>query len=317
MPKSNAIRRPDLGAIAFEYSVNAAQMGFIASLVLPLFETQLQTAHYPVIPAEALLEVVDTKRAPRGAYARGDWEFGDATYNCQENGYEEAVDDVEASLYRVYFDAEQVATMRAMLQVLRSKEVRAAAKVFNTATFAHTAVSAAWNNYAAADPLKDVNAIKREMRLTTGLRPNALICDESVLQHVSMCDAVMDRVKYTDPNAIRGELTYAQLCAYFGVEKILAAGAVRNTAPKKKAKNVDFIWTPTAVMLARISSGGQDLREPALGRTFSWVEDAPGELVVEEYREEQTRSSIYRARQYTDECIQFAGAGHILTGVTA
>ena len=49
----------------------------------------------------------------------------------------------------------------------------------------------------------------------------------------------------------------------------------------------------------------------------SWEEDAPGLLVTEQYREEQTRSDVYRVRQNTDECVQFAGAGYILTGITA
>ena len=71
------------------------------------------------------------------------------------------------------------------------------------------------------------------------------------------------------------------------------------------------------MLLARISSGGQDLKEPSLGRTFIWEEDAPGMIVTEQYREEQTRSDVYRVRQNTDECIQFAGAGYIVTGVTA
>ena len=48
-----------------------------------------------------------------------------------------------------------------------------------------------------------------------------------------------------------------------------------------------------------------------------WENDAPDIIVTEQYREEQTRSDIYRVRQYTDECIQFSGAGYIITGVTA
>ena len=51
--------------------------------------TRLQSAQYPVIPAEAILEVGDTLRAPRSAYARGDWEFEWADYTCKENGWEE------------------------------------------------------------------------------------------------------------------------------------------------------------------------------------------------------------------------------------
>ena len=66
---------------------------------------------------------------------------------------------------------------------------------------------------------------------------------------------------------------------------------------------------------ACLSSGGPDLREPCLGRTFVWSEDS-GLLTTESYREEQTRGTIYRVRQNTDERLQFVGAGYVLTGVT-
>ena len=112
MPISNAVVRPDLGALAFAYSLSAATIGYIADLVLPPFYTPLQTAKYPVIPAEALLEVADTARAPRTAYARGDWDFDFEDYSCSENGWEEPVDDTEAKLYRNYFDVETMPTIR-------------------------------------------------------------------------------------------------------------------------------------------------------------------------------------------------------------
>lgn len=312
---TKAILRPDLGALAFQFSMSAAQQGFIADLVLPPFYTPLQTAQYPVIPAEALLEVASTARGPRSAYARGDWEFAFDDYKCSENGWEEPIDDVEAKIARNYFDVETMTAYRAMSMILRSREKRVAAKVFSAAFTGH-AVAAAWNNYADADPRADVIAGFEAMRLSTGLEPNALILDKSILRHVSMCDAVIERVKYASPDAIRGDLTIAQLEAYFGVH-VIAAGAVSNTAAKSKPKNVQPIWNTTQAMLAVVSSGGQDLREPSLGRTFVWEEDSPEMVVVETYREEQIRSDIVRARQNTDECIQFTGAGYRLTGVTA
>ena len=317
MPQTKATLRPDLGALAYEYSLGAASQGFIAQLVLPPFFTPLKSAQYPVIPAEALLEDVDTRRAPRAAYARGDWDFDFLDFNCSENGYEEPIDDSESALYRNYFDAETMATYRAMSIVLRRLEKRVAAKIFAPATFGGGhAVSAAWNAYQDADPRKDVVEGIEAIRLSTGLKPNALILDESVLRHVSMCDSVIERVKYANPDAIRGDLTIPQLEAYFGV-RVIAAGAVGNAAAKGKAKSITPIWSTAMAMLGVVSSGGQDLREPSLGRVFSWEEDAPEMLVVETYREEQTRSNVVRARQNTDECIQFAGAGYLMTGVTA
>ncbi len=318
MPRSReAIIRPDLGTLAYEYALDAAQQGFIGQIVLPGFMTRLQSAAYPVIPAEAILEVGDTARAPRSAYARGDWEFDWKNYTCSENGWEEPLDDAEAAMYRDYFDAEVVAVQRATLMVLRSQERRVAAKVMDTATFANSAATNAWNSYADADPLADVEKAKAHFRYSVGLKPNALVMDAEILRHISMCAAVMERVKYTSPNALRGQLTLEQLKAYFGVENIVVADAVYNSAPKGKPKQIEAIWPKDKVLLACLSSGGQDLKEPALGRTFVWEEDAPGIIVTEQYREEQTRSDVYRVRQNTGECIQFAGAGYIITGVTA
>lgn len=314
--KTSATLRRDLGVLAHEYSMNAAAQGFVGRQVLPPFYTALQSATYPVIPAEAILEIGDTRRAPRSAYMRGDWEFGDATYACQENGWEEPVDDVESALYRDFFDAEVVAVRRATLMVLRSQERRVAHKVMDTSVIPNGAVAKAWTDYANADPLADVVKAKQHFRFSVGLTPNALVLDVDILRHVSMCQAVIERVKYTSPNAIRGELTLEQLKAYFGVDNIIVAGAVYNNAPRKQPRNVETVWPLDKVLLACISSGGQDLKEPALGRTFVWEEDCPGELVTEQYREEQTRGDIYRVRQNTDECLQFSGAGYIFTGVT-
>ena len=198
MPRtsSEALLRPDLGCLAFEYSMSAASQGFIGRQVLPPFSTALQSSVYPVIEAGTFLELAETERAARAAYARGDWQFGDDHYFCKENGWEEPVDDQEAALFKNYFDAEVVAVKRATLMVLRSQERRVAHKVMDTAKITNAPVAKAWNDYANADPLADVVKAKEAFRYTVGLKPNALVLDEDVLRLVSMCAAVMERVKY-------------------------------------------------------------------------------------------------------------------------
>ena len=315
MPTTNSVFRPELGVLAYEYSLGAAQQGFIGRPVLPVFETDLRAAQYPMIPAEAILEMQDTARAPRAAYARGDYSFESAEYYCREYGWEEPLDDTEAMLYRRYFDAEVVAVQRATLMILRNEEKRVVEATINNAGLPNGAVAKAWSSYADADPLADINKAKDHFRFSVGLQPNALVLDMDILRHISMCDAVMDRIKYSNPNALRGELTIEQLKAYFGVANILVSNAVYNSGPKGGDLKVETLWPRNKVMLACLSSGGPDLREPCLGRTFVWSEDS-GLLTTESYREEQTRGTIYRVRQNTDERLQFVGAGYVLTGVT-
>lgn len=315
MPVTSSILRPDLGALAYEYSANAARNGFIGQRVLPAFHTPLKSAQYPVIPTEALLSLEETARAPRSAYARDDWAFDTKTYACQEYGFEAPLDDSEAALYGRYFDAEAITAERAAGKLLRAQEKRIADKVMDTSTFAYGAASAKWSVYATADPLKDVETARKNIIDATGLRPNVLIMDREILRHVSLCDAVIDRIKYTSPAVQRGQLGEDLLAAYFGVDAVLVAGGVYNTAAAGLTPSVSAIWSRTKVMLARVSTGGSDLREPSIGRTFVWDEDGADILVTEQYREEQTRSNVYRVRQCTDECIQFTGAGYIITTV--
>ena len=65
MPTTQSTFRPELGVLAYEFSLDASRQGFIGLQVLPVFETDRQSAEYPVIPARAMLEMQDTARAPR------------------------------------------------------------------------------------------------------------------------------------------------------------------------------------------------------------------------------------------------------------
>jgi hypothetical protein len=64
-----------------------------------------------------------------------------------------------------------------------------------------------------------------------------------------------------------------------------------------------------------VATQPSNLKEACIGRTFLWTEDTPDNLVTEEYREEQTRSNVYRVRQNTDECFVFTGALYLMSNL--
>ena len=315
---STSVQRPDLGAIAYEYMLEASRRGFIGLELMPIFDTPLQSAKYPVIPIEALLKRQETRRAPRANYNRGDWEFEDGTFACQEYGWEEPVDDVEASLFRRFFDAEEIAVKRAVDFILRGQESRIAGKVFNTSNITNNAaVSVKWDVAATAEPRDDVYAAKEAMRKAVGFKGNILTMSETVFNNLLFCQQVTDALKYTNPLEMGGlEAQRAMLAKFLGVDRILVAGAMEDTAKKGQSASLSDIWGSDYVGLFKVSGGGQDLKEPCIGRTFLWTEDSPQNLVTESYREEQSRSNIYRTRHNVDEAFVFTGAGYLLTGVT-
>ncbi len=311
------LQRPDLGAIAFEYMLEASQRGFIGLSLLPVFEVPEQSADYPVIPIESLLKLQDTARTPRGNYNRSDYQFETGTYSCKEHGWEEPVDDTEAALYRRYFDAEEVAVMRAVDIILRNQEARVAAKLFSTTYVTGTAdVSIAWNTSATCTPLANVTTAKIAMRAASGLDPNVAAMSKKVFDTLMLASELKDAFKYTNPLEVGSyEAKRRLLAQYFGLEDVFVGGAIKDGAKKGQSFSISEIWDDEYVGLFKISAGGNDLRDPCIGRTFLWVGDSPSNLTTEQYRDDPTRSNIYRVRQNTDEALVFAGAGYLIGNI--
>lgn len=316
---ATTLQRPDLAALAYEYMLEADQRGFIGLDILPIFEVPEQSADYPKIPLEALLKLQELKRAPRAGYPRSDYEFETGTYQCVEYGWEEQVDDVEARLYRRFFDAEVVANMRAVDILLRGQEKRIAAAVMTTDNIASTSnVGTEWSTAASCTPHADVETAKEAMRAASGLLPNAIAMTYKVFTNVMKSKELKDAFRYTNPIEVGGQEAKRRLLAqYFGVDRVLVGGAIYDSTKKGQSTTIADIWDDEYILLAKLSSGGPDLREPCLGRSFLWTADSPGNLVVESYREDQTRSDVIRVRHNVDEAFIFTGAGYLLGNITA
>jgi len=318
MPRSNqAIQRPDLGAVAYEALTGADSQGFIAQKVLPVFETPIQSAEYPVIPMEALLKTQDTSRTARGNYNRDTYAFDLQNYSCLEYGHEEPLDDSESNLYRRFFDAESVAVERAVSILLRSYESRVASITQNVANAAGSAAAnVAWGTPATATPKADIDGAIQALRNASGVIANTVVMSWTAWRKLLVTNELKTYLQYTSPHLMQGEQAQMDTVArYFGVDQVLIASSIQDTANKAKATVIADVWSNTTVNVMRLSTGGNNLKEPTFGRTFLWTGDSPNIVTTEAYREEQTRSNVYRVRNYIDEAVQFTGANYLLTGV--
>jgi len=317
---STAIQRDDLGAIAYEYAYEASQRGFIADAVLPIFEVAEQSADYPKIPIESILKMPPSiKRAPRGNYQRGDYEFETGTYSCEEYGWEEPLDDSERKLYKRFFDAEEVATLRATDVVLRHREKRVADAVQSTGNITNTGnVSTEWSTAATCTPKADVKDAKNTLRTATGIDPDAAAMSKKVFDNLMITKEIKDYLQYTNPHLLANFEVQRQLVAqYLDLEEIFVGNAIYDSAKKGKSKSISDIWDDEYVLLFKRPINPMNLKEPTLGRSFLWLEDSPEILVTETYREEDIRSDIYRVRQYVDEAFVFTGAAYLMGNITA
>lgn len=311
---STTLQRPDLAKIAVEYVDD--QKAYVGLKVAPLFMVEDQAADYPVFPVEAATELPDVKRAPRGAYNRGDWEFETDTYACVEKGWEEPVDEVEAKLYARYFDVEKVCAKRATGILLRAQEKRILDQLQDTGNFSATSVSNEWDDATNATPYVDVKTGKETIEAVTGLEPDVLVIAYTTYHDLGMCSKILDRIKYTHPEVVKGELSRALLAEAFGIQEVLVSRGAYNSAKKGQTAVLTKFWDEEYAFLCCTGSS-DDLTEPQVMRTFLWKKDSPSNLMVESYYENARRSDVIRVRHYPDEEILWAPAGYLMDNIAA
>lgn len=319
---SLATQRPDLAESFVEFDLAMDQAGFIGHEVFPVVDVAAQAGNFGKIPIEQLLQSRDTKRAPGSGYARGKFTFEPATYSCDEHGAEEPVDDREAKMYAEYFDAEQIASLRAYSSVLRNMESRVADAVFNTSTWTGsgltTGVTNEWDDSANAVPLTDVEAAVGKIYDGSGIWANALVINRKVFRNLRNCDQIIDRINASGAGSpsTASEVTTAMLAQVFDLEHILVGGSSKNGATEGQSASPTQIWSDEYAMVCKVATGN-DFREPCIGRTFHWDEDGSSiGGTVETYRDEVVRSNITRVRNDSCEVVLYAAAGHLLSNVT-
>lgn len=315
---SLATLRPDLASF-LEFDLESDRSGYVASQVFPVIDVRSQAGNFGKIPIEQLLQARQTKRAPGSGYSRGDWTFEASTYATKEYGVEEVVDDREAMMYAEYFDAEQVATMRAFSAVLRNAEQRVADAVFNATTWTGSALTTdvsgtPWATVASAVPITNVEAAVRKVYDNSGLWPNALIVNKTVFRNLRLTAQIKDVINSGGAGdaSKAQDVTTEMLRRVFDLDYIIVAGTSKNTAKEGQAASVGQIWSSTYAMVCRIATSA-DMREPCIGRTFHWSEDGSSiGGTVETYREEAVRGEVVRVRHDVDEVVLYPEAGHLL-----
>jgi hypothetical protein len=308
--------RPDLGALAWEYTVEAGQRNFVGPVIFPFFPTGIQSGRFPYIPAESLLRIAKTQRAAQAGYTRIDWAFDEKDFATVRHGLESPIDDSERNLYQSQFaglDVEQINTMITVDHMLRSYEKRVVDKVTDNGNLANAAASVKWNLADTADPRADVQTGIELIEGTTGLTPNTLVLSKKLFRRVIQCKAFIDHVKYTRAvltDSIQVKLSL--LADYLEVDQVLLASSVYNSSKNPKTFTPVSIWPDAKVLLAVLAKEPMNLKEPCLGRTFIWDRYGKELLRTETYREESTESDIYRVKSDQAEEFVFKGAGYLI-----
>lgn len=323
---STATPRIDLAAAIMSADI---ARGFAALRVLTPFPVLAEQGRIPRVLCDGIGRVTKTKRAAGAAFTRIETPFDTDSWFCEERGIEEPVDNRRKNTLRTYFDAERLAARTAATTILRDLEQDVATALFNTGTFSNAAATTSWATSSTATPIADINAGKNTLR-AKGIEANALLVTQRGWQDLSLCTQVRNAVLASYPGGLIPQPIPEQvLAAVLGVEQVIVAGSIYNSAAAGATPSWASIWDTNFAMLLRVAPAN-DLLSPRIGHTFwnqqvfseseaseiaSPIEDGVYPFRVETYADPAIDSTVVRARMFTDEVILNTNCGYLITGV--
>lgn len=295
--------REDLGMRYDEFDLAMNQMGFIAHRVMPILTRDNASGKFPRLSLAQLLQTLNTTRNPDGSYNRSKREFGDDSYETAEHGLEATLDDRTISRYDDIIDAEAFEGEVLEHSLLLSYELAVAALLFNATTFSGktSAVGTEWSNKSSGTPVTDIKAKKQTIKLACGVKPNALIINDAVLDHLRVSAEIVDSLKYQGfQDARPGEISAQAVAISLGLDEIIVAEGIYNTVPAGGTAVLADIWDDEYALLCRVAKTNNPM-ERCIGRTFMWAEEGAknGErmgVIGERYYEDARRGGVLRKR---------------------
>lgn len=296
----NVSANPVLTATLNNYLVNPD--GFVGRRLAPIFLTPEQSAQYYVFDRENMLSASSLKgRAPSTPFPRTKLKLSDDTYRTIDRGLEIPVDDGVRKKYAKAFDADLAAIRKIRNDVLLNHEIRVRDKATGASVASATLLTAAqWDNYAGAshDPVANVDAGKEAIHSASGMEANLMILPRAVFMKLKESPKILDKIKYSQ----RGVVTVEILQEVFGIPNIKIAGLSLNSAADGQTPVPADLWSDN-VVLAHVEDSPA-LDAPNFMRTFVWTEETgPDGVLVETYRQNEIKSDVHRAQQWTDEKI--------------
>lgn len=259
-------------------------------------------------------------RAMAGKAARVDWATGTPlTFTAAEWTVEKPIDDRERGLYDDPFDADADATMAVMEKVLLKREDLVATLMATSGNFGSTtAATVTWGTPATAYPVKNIRDAMRAIVARSGVSRKNI--------YAIMSDALWDKLILTTefknlylntiPGAAApGNITVAQAAAAIGVAGIYVGTDVKLLTQEGIADTFADVWSAnTCAVFARTPN--PSIINPSFAAIISPT--VPGfkgaTVVVDRYREEESRSDIIRGTALFDQVVVNKNMGQLITG---
>lgn len=247
---------------------------FIADKVFPIVKVKRQSDVYYIYNKGDFMRDEAQLRGAATESAGGDYgvEASDPYY-CRKHAFHKDVTPEERANYDEPLNADSDAADFVSQKMLIRREMEWASKFFKSGIWEIEIEGAAaasegkviyWNE-ATSDPIGDVTGASVKMASTTGYKPNTLVLSPFVFNALKNHEDILDRIKYTQ----KGIVTEDLLATLFGVERVLVAWSVVNSAAKGATDAIGFIMGKHALLC--YSNPTPALKKPSAGYIFAWT----------------------------------------------
>lgn len=259
-------------SVAYMNSVTS----FVADQVFPRVAVQNRSGKYATYSKADFLRDEMKNRAPGSASAGGGFRTSTETYFADVYAYHVDVDDQTVANATVPFEPVRDATQYVTQKELIKREIDFVSSFFTTSLWTGGTKAAgtkgdlvagtdftAWDD-ASSTPIEDIQNQAAEVESATGILPNTLVVNRRTAMALRNHPDIVDRVKYTSGDAV-GEAVIARLV---GVDRLLVAAGVKNSAVEGLANSSDYIAGNNALLV--FSATSPSLMTPSGGYSFVW-----------------------------------------------
>jgi hypothetical protein len=290
--------------------------GFIAKDVFSIVPVDKDEGSFYKWGSATFLKREDTQRATGGKYNRSNPSLEKVNFATQERGHEAPMDDdvkanadSQLSLDRQF---SEYATAKVLLDI--ENDAQGLLQASGSYASGHTTTlsgTSQWSNLTQSNPIGDVVTGMETIRGKTGRYPDTLVISAAVraklVQH-SQIIARLVNVQRTGTGDISDDL----LASVLGIKRILVANPIEITSAEGATATYADLYSDSAALVIT--------DEPRTGsRNFgvTWSRWGAGLVITENYREDNTRSTIYRSRAKYDQDVISSVSGYLIIDTLA
>lgn len=291
-----------------------SEADFVADRVFPVIPVQKQADKYFKYDKQQWFRSDAKKRAPATESAGSGFTISQDTYFADVIALHTDIADQIRANQDQPIDLDRDGTQFVTRQLLLRKEKDFMTEYMSTGVWSggDASVTTKWNS-AGSDPVADVKARARAIKLLTGFKPNKMVVSPNVDDALKTNASILDRMKITDDKVITNGL----LARLFEMDEYLVAEAVEDTAVEGGTASMGHMVSEKVLLVYVERNPG--IMKPSAGYTFAWsgLFGAQQGTRISKFRMEPLKADRVEGEMTYDQKLVSADLGTLMTDLLA